>query len=162
MKYQFENYQLQIVDNIDSTSNIRIEPNKGQALLKERRKIYLISRANEILYVGEANSSIKTRFQRSSNSFNYYVRNNIARGGYKGYKLFDKEKNPIRNLSVLAVIFNEDADHERGFVEAVEGELVYLIRQKTGNWPLFQNEIHFSNCDGALKIAEEILAKLYR
>lgn len=161
MKYQFETYQLQIVDNEDTTCNIRLLPTTGKALSKERRKLYIISNGDEILYVGEANTSIKTRFQRSCNSYNFYKRNNdIARNGYKGYKWFDKEKNPIRNLTVLAVIFNETSDEKRAFVEAVEGELVFLIRKKTGKWPLFQNEIHFSNCDGALEVAEGVLEKL--
>ncbi|TDE05820.1 hypothetical protein [Flavobacterium sandaracinum] len=62
----------------------------------------------------------------------------------------------------MAVIFDETSDEERSFVEAVEGELVYLVRQKTGKWPLFQNEIHFNNCDGALEVAEDVLGKLFR
>jgi hypothetical protein len=30
-------------------------------------------------------------------------------------------------------------------IESIEAELVFLIRQKTGLWPLTQNEIHFNN-----------------
>jgi len=28
-------------------------------------------------------------------------------------------------------------------MEAIEAELVYFIREKTGNWPKYQMEIHF-------------------
>ena len=45
------------------------------------------------------------------------------------------------------------------FVESVEAELVYLIRKKTGKWPCFQNEIHFSNHN--LKKAKEIALAIY-
>lgn len=160
MEYQIETYQLQLVDNENATCNIRILPNTGIALLKERRKLYIISNGAEILYVGEANTSIKVRFQRGSVAYNYYTKNEVARGGYKGYKWLNKIDNPKRELNFLAVIFDESLDKNRTFVEAVEGELVYLIRQKTGKWPLFQNEIHFSNCDGALEVALEVLEKV--
>lgn len=53
--------------------------------------------------------------------------------------------------------FSENYDIKRDVIEAIEGELVYLIRNKFGYWPKFQNEIHFSNCDGAKEIAMEIL-----
>lgn len=29
------------------------------------------------------------------------------------------------------------------FIEAIEAEIVYAIRSKTGRWPRYQNEIHF-------------------
>jgi hypothetical protein len=46
------------------------------------------------------------------------------------------------------------------FVEGIEAELVYLVRSKTGRWPLFQNEIHFNN-DNHEK-TKEIALRIYR
>ena len=162
MEYTFEKYDLKLIDAGDNSCKTELSPKNGTALLKERRKLYIIHFENEYLYVGEANTSIKTRFQRGCASFNYFMKNEKARNGYKGYKWLNKEKNQERNLTVSVVIFTEDFDHDekRGFIEAIEGELVYLIRQKFGYWPKFQNEIHFSNCNGAKEIAEGILKKV--
>jgi hypothetical protein len=164
MEYTFETYDLQLIDAVDNTCKTIIFPTTGYALQKERRKLYIVYHGNEVLYVGEAHTSIKTRFQRGYNAFNYYKRNNdIARNGYKGYKWLDKVDNPQRNLSVSVVTFPQEYDdkEKRKFIEAIEGELVYLIRNKTGNWPEFQNEIHFSNCVGAKKFAKDILKRVF-
>lgn len=161
MLYTIEKYDLQLIDNEDSTCKTVLSPKDGEALLKERRKLYLVYQGKEILYVGEAHTSIKTRFQRGCTSFNYFVKNGSSRGGYKGYKWLNKKDNPFRKIKVLAVVFDTTKDEDRAFVEAVEGELVYLIRNEFGYWPKFQNEIHFSNCDGAKEIAREILKKAF-
>jgi len=159
MDYIFENYNLNLLDCDENTCKIQLHPKQGQALLKERRKLYILHFNNEILYVGEANNSIKTRFQRGCNSFNYYIKKGFARNGYKGYKWLNKE-NLYRNLLVTVVIFNDRYDNDRKFIEAVEGELVYLTRNKLKYWPKFQNEIHFSNYEGAKEIAEEIFSTI--
>lgn len=158
----FETYQLKITDNDNLSCSIKLEPNSGFALLKAKRKLYIVYHGNEILYVGEAHTSIKTRFQRGCTAYNFFKRNNdIARGGYKGYKWLNKEHNSHRNLTVSVITFPEEYNSNREFIEAIEGELVYLVRNKLGYWPKFQNEIHFSNCDGAREIAGVILDKAF-
>ncbi len=159
---EIEKYKLHLIDKNNFSCSIKLVPNIGKALLQERRKLYIISNGTEILYVGETNTSIKKRFQRGSVFYNYYKRNDEqkARGGYKGYKWFNTVENIHRELDVLAIVFHDSKDGHREFVEAVEGELVYLVRHKTGEWPKFQNEIHFSNCTDALETAQLILDKL--
>ncbi|MDO8578754.1 MAG: hypothetical protein Q7R50_06200 [Dehalococcoidales bacterium] len=46
-------------------------------------------------------------------------------------------------------------------VEAIEGELVYYIREKTGKWPKYQMEIHFHSdvTEGESQIARSILSQ---
>ena len=110
------------------------------------RKLYVVidpSSSPRFLYVGEANCSIKVRFQRSFSSYRYYRRHNKARGGYKGYKWIEmaEEKG---ELEVLVIVFEEE-NLERAFLKAIEGELVYRIRKETSRWPLYQHEIHFYN-----------------
>lgn len=161
-KYVFEKYDFKIIDKSDKTCRIEFHLSNGEAFKEERRKLYIIKSKTEILYVGEANCSIKTRFQRGCTSFNYYVKNNEARGGYKGYKWLDYQKNQERSLSLSVAVFNEtfDSDNKRHFIEAIEGELVFLIRKELSYWPKFQNEIHFSNENEAKEIAVEIFEKL--
>lgn len=163
MKYEFEKYDLKIIDAEDNTCKTVLSPNTGVALLKERRKLYIVYHEKEALYVGETNTSIKTRFHRGCTFFNHFIKNGKARGGYKGYKWLNKNNNSTRSLKIAVVTFSDDYDpeHKRGFIKAIEGELVYLIRNKFGYWPKFQNEIHFSNCDGAKEIAEVILDNIF-
>ncbi|MGL2967401.1 hypothetical protein [Flavobacterium sp. XGLA_31] len=161
MKYIFETYHLNILDAENAGCKTILSPSTGAALQKERRKLYIVYHNNELLYVGEANTSIKTRFQRSCSSFNHYIIKGKARGGYKGYKWLHKIDNPQRSLNVAVATFSAEYDDKRDFIEAIEGELVYLIRNKHGYWPKFQNEIHFSNCAGAKEIAEGILDKIF-
>lgn len=160
MNIEFEKYNLKITDNLDFTCSVSIHPKIGLALKHERRKLYIIYSNKSILYVGEANSSILKRFQRGTVSYNHYVRNGKSRNGYKGYKWLNKDDNPNRELKVLAVVFDTTKDDNREFVEAVEGELVYLIKNKYGYWPKLQNEIHFNNNKDANFFAEIIFEKL--
>lgn len=155
----FEHYQLTLLDHPNKTVSVRLNEKNGTALKKERRKLYVIYYEKEILYVGEANSSLMTRFQRSCTSFNYHVINGNSRNGYKGYKWLNAI-NRQRNLRVLTLIFDETKDNDREFVEAVEGELVFLIRKELNYWPKFQHEIHFRNRPGAFEVAKLIFRKL--
>jgi hypothetical protein len=157
MEYIIEKYYLKLIDEENYSCKTELFPQEGLAFLNERRKLYVVYHGSEVLYVGEAHTSIKTRFQRGYNAYNYYKRNNdTARNGYKGYKWLNKDENPQRNLTVSIVIFPKEYDCNREMIEAIEGELVYLIRNKTSNWPKFQNEIHFNNCEGAKEISEDI------
>ncbi len=162
MIYKPQSIPFQINYTEKGTCTIQFSENEGIAFQKERRKIYMVANGAEILYVGEAHTSIKERFRRSCTAFNFFINSNReeARGGYKGYKWLDPEKNSNRNLVVHVFVFDESYDTNRDFIEAIEGELVYLIRKNTGHWPEYQNEIHFHNEQGAAEIAEGILGKL--
>ncbi len=147
--------QSEITFNLEWVSGLK------KALEETNRKLYVIKDGEKFLYVGEANCSIVTRLRRGFTSYRYFSRNGNARGGYQGYKWIKLSDSEVRSaLSVYVLVFEKKYDEYRGFVEAVEGELVYLIRKETKQWPLFQNEIHFTNEPGAAKIAEEIFSKL--
>jgi len=160
LKFTFETYQLSLTDKPDKSCSIKLAPLTGTALKTVRRKIYIIQAGKNILYVGEANTSIKTRFQRGCVSYNHFVRSGHARGGYKGYKWLNILESPVRKMAVHAITFESDCDNNRGIVEAIEGELVYLIRRHLGYWPKFQNEIHFHNVKYAKETAKNIWEKL--
>ncbi len=166
--YHLEKYIMQINDKVDGTCSLTLEPviadANNLAIKKERRKIYIISSKKAVLYVGEANTSMKTRFQRGCTSYNYFINTKKTRSGYKGYKWLDRKANPNRILNVSVAVFESkfDPKEKRDDIETIEGELVYLIREKTGLWPKFQNEIHFHNDKNAKKIAESIFKTIMR
>lgn len=128
------------------------------AFNKKYRKIYVLRNGNKFLYVGEANTDIKTRIGRGFTSFRYYNKTKKARGGYKGYKwIAEKFK---RHSRLTVITFMHDLSEQRPFIEAIEGELVLLIRTESGKWPEYQNEIHFSNQKGAASLANKIFAQI--
>ncbi|MBQ4915275.1 hypothetical protein J8L85_12555 [Maribacter sp. MMG018] len=117
-------------------------------------KIYILKQEEEIVYVGYASQSIGTRLAQGIRA--------SGLNGYHGYKW--KQAN---ELNLLVFVFDHtlqgDKDADKPYVqfaESVEAELVYLIREKTGQWPKFQNEIHFNNhnLQKAKGVAEEIYA----
>jgi len=160
--YAIEKFELTIPANLGGSISFTLKSIQGYESLKaERRKIYIVKDEEEFLYVGEANTSIKTRFQRSFTSYRFFIKNKKARGGYKGYKWighYAEKKN--KSLIIYIAVFEKRHDNDREFIEAVEGEFVFLIRQTKGYWPEFQNEIHFNNREGAKETAEEIFKKL--
>lgn len=161
---KFEKYELNLSRNKEGEVTCSLRPEKldeDEAILYPHRLIYIVQSLGRFLYVGEARSSLKKRFQRGFSSYRFYKRTNTARSGYKGYKWIELfEEHGIQVLDVTVALFPStyDDDNHRYIVEAIEGEIVWHIRQKTGSWPLYQNEIHFNNrVDNAQQIATEIL-----
>jgi hypothetical protein len=166
MTYNIEHFELEFIGK-GVKSNFNLIPVNDCELLSlknELRKIYVIrSVSNQYFYVGEAATSIKTRFQRGFGAFRYKVRNGKGRNGYSGYKWIEPGQE-LHKLRVDVIVFLKE-DLTRTFVEAVEGELVYLIRNETGEWPLYQNEIHFWSENDSLNskvFAEEIFSIIKR
>jgi hypothetical protein len=146
---------------IKSENKIKYFPefsNKNTLSFKKgNRKIYIVCKDKEVLYVGMSKTSVSQRFHSAFRSFSKFKAEGIAQAGYKGYKWIEKIKKAEVYVAIFDESYNDDEMDE--FVKAVEGEIAFLIRQKTGKWPLHQNEIHFSNQDGALGVAMDILTK---
>lgn len=131
-----------ISEIIESNSN-RILKTFGPPLTSKKPKLYLIKDRDEFVYVGITQQSLRNRFR--------YGFNADGESGYHGYKW--KEKSLIQ---LYVWCFDELTPYQ---LEGVEAELVYLIRTKTGMWPIYQNEIHFNNdYDKAKEIAKSIYA----
>jgi len=113
-----------------------------QRLTKRKvQKLYILREGFDILYVGTTSQSMTSRFRTGFKA--------SGKNGYHGYKWKHKE-----NVQLVVCTFK---DLTRIQVENIEAELVYLIRQKTGRWPLFQNEIHFNNeHENGKNVANEI------
>ncbi len=134
------------------------DPERVNANSGDTRIIYTVRSKKEVVYVGEASSGLETRFKRGFSSRRHFERTGKARKGYKGYRWADLIIPPNSpSLHVDAFIFGKkyNAENARRVIEGIEGELVFLIR-RAGEWPDYQNEIHFSNQEGALEVAEKI------
>ncbi len=138
LEIKFENRQIVYIKDLVTNSLLKTFQNP---LTTKIPKIYIIKDKAEYLYVGVTLQSLRTRFR--------YGFNANGESGYHGYKWRDKS---IAQIYVWC--FDELSSHQ---LESVEAELVFLIRAKTGNWPTYQNEIHFNNdYEGGREIAEKI------
>ncbi|WP_273444716.1 hypothetical protein [Neolewinella agarilytica] len=95
-------------------------------------KIYVLtSPAGEFVYVGHTIRSIGQISLRSNTPYNY-----------KWLTVGSWEK---LHLHVFLLEIDSAVTDTKLYGEAIEAEVVWLIRSKTGYWPLGQNEIHFNN-----------------
>lgn len=95
-------------------------------------KLYVITEGSIIHYVGITNRPMSARI-------NYGLKATGVKG-YHGYK-WKKAKGDLQ-LLVWAFPKNSGKQFMRE-IETIEAEFAYLVRNKTGNWPISQNEIHF-------------------
>ncbi|MBN2352111.1 MAG: hypothetical protein JXD23_06025 [Spirochaetales bacterium] len=148
-----------ITTKSDGTRTVKLYFKNGVDNAGKGRRIYIVRDGQTIIYIGETDTPIKTRFQRGCNAYNHYKRTDKARNGYKGYKWLDPRLNPSNVLGIHVIIFN-DHDINRNIIESIESELTYLARQKSHAWPKFQNEIHFHNTEGSRETAEIIFEQV--
>lgn len=117
-------------------------------------KIYVLKHKEAIVYIGYASQSIGTRLGQGMRA--------AGLNGYHGYKW-----KQVDELELFVFVFDQKLKGSKhkddkpfiNLAEAVEAELVYLVREKTGKWPEFQNEIHFNNEE--LEKAKAIAAVFY-
>jgi hypothetical protein len=108
-------------------------------------KIYVISVAGQLIYVGITRQSMRARFRMGFSA--------KGENGYHGYAWRSKF-----TKAALTVWFHENAsfEHPERDVETVEAEVVFLARL-AGQWPKGQTEIHFHRSNEEhRKIAEVI------
>jgi hypothetical protein len=103
-------------------------------------KIYVLKKKDSFVYIGKTKQAIGTKF---SQGFRSYLnnKNNNRQYYYGGYKWIEPNMNKELHLFVFDLGFANDNEK----AEVIEAEIVYLIREKYGKWPVNQNEIHFNN-----------------
>lgn len=126
--------------------------------LNKTPKLYVIRKIDgkkEILYVGYADQGIGDRMR--------YGLNPKHQKTYHGYGWMHEGE-----VELLVWVFQSlkpDIPENEGFnkllkrtVECVEAEVVYHIRETTGDWPKFQTEIHFGNVnrEEVMRVREDI------
>lgn len=124
-------------------------------------KIYIGLVDGLVVYIGYTGQSIRSRL-----NYGFRIK---GENGYYGYKWKWKDKVELLVWAFDAFIEektttdkNTNEDYKL-YVEAIEAELVYLVRHKTGQWPECQNEIHFNNVrrmevlEKAKEIYEQVL-----
>ena len=121
-------------------------------------KIYIVKENSKFIYVGKTKQTIGDKFRKSFSIYKKVVNGGKKSSGYSGYKWISEYIDSKREIDLYVFDLGFDDDNEHA--EAIEAEIVFLIRKK-GTWPEFQNEIHFNNKfkNAPLK-AEEIYKKI--
>ena len=110
------------------------------------QKLYVLKNGNEIYYIGVTSLSMSSRLRSGYRAKGEH--------GYYGYKWIGK----ISRAELLVWCFTKS---HRSRAEAIEGELVYLVRNRTGKWPKYQMEIHFHpDVSDKEKLIAEALASM--
>lgn len=128
---KFNKYKIQIADSACRCISVNgrqithfVAPDSESGV----QKLYAVKEGEDICYVGITSQPMSSRLRIGFIDDGHY--------GYHGYKWKDK----LEQAELLVWTFPDTA---RDSVEAIEAELVYYIREKTGNWPKYQMEIHF-------------------
>ena len=107
-------------------------------------KIYIVKYLSKVIYVGITSQSMKSRLR--------YGLKAKGEHAYYGYRW----KN-LKEVELLVWCF---PDKNSKAVEGIEAEIVYLVRNRTGQWPEYQTEIHFREiAEKDRKIAEAIYSR---
>lgn len=126
-------------------------------------KIYILKHNDEIVYVGYTGQSMTARL-----SYGFKVN---GENGYYGYKwkvedelelivfVFEQQFQEIKHITDTNLKEELEVQNRKykEDIEAIEAEIVFLVRNEYGYWPKYQNEIHFNNSyNQAKQVAGEI------
>ena len=144
---KFNRYKIQIIDSacrcieVNGQQTIHfVAPDTKSGI----QKLYVVRDSKDICYVGITSQPMSSRLRIGFIDDGHY--------GYHGYKWKDK----LKQAELLVWAFPDTAKYS---IEAIEGELVYLVRNRTGKWPKYQMEIHFhpDASDKEKRIAETLV-----
>ena len=100
------------------------------ATVNGKPKLYVVSKAGILLYVGVTNQSMSVRLRGGLTADGTH--------GYHGYT-WGRANHDIR----LDIWYLEGDDIKPPDLETIEAEVVFLYRKESGQWPQAQTEIHF-------------------
>ncbi|MFI3156413.1 MAG: hypothetical protein QX199_09655 [Methylococcaceae bacterium] len=129
-----QNYWIELLDE----GAYRLSSESGvcsfskPATVRGVAKLYTLSDGESLIYVGIAQQPMSSRL-------NFGFKAN-GKSGYHGYK-WKKLQQKLR-LSIWTAS-NEGAYATLRELETVEAEVAFLCRHKSGQWPMYQHEIHF-------------------
>ena len=132
-------FQYQIEFDHDHIKRV-VGPNEavnfaGKVAKAKHGKLYVVSEGHEILYVGKTSQPIRQRLN--------YGFKATGNKGYHGYPW--REGRTRADLDIWV-----ESDGGIGgdkFLETVEAEVAFLVRQELDQWPSGQTEIHFHRSD---------------
>ncbi len=102
------------------------------ATVRGLAKLYTLSGAEGLLYVGIAKQPMSSRL-----NFGFKA---SGKGGYHGYKWKGLKQRMVLSVWTVSVDGKPAPLRE---METVEAEVAFCCRERSGQWPAYQHEIHF-------------------
>ena len=113
-------------------------------------KLYVISQNGSPIYIGITKQGIRNRLRFGLKA--------TGKGGYYGYAW--KKSKKIAQLDLWYP--NNAKKCDSTYLETIEAEVVFLIREKMKQWPKHQTEIHFHKSTiGQRKQALKVFQKAF-
>lgn len=135
-RFSFESEGITSVEALDGSLNF-----SGPAA-RPVPKLYVISHKQQPLYVGVTKQRMRARLRRGFQADGGH--------GYHGYAW----RHGLSD-AILDVWLQEETDGSLSTIETIEAEVVFLIRQRYGQWPNYQTEIHFNPSEAAHRDAAQ-------
>jgi len=141
-KVKIENCRCQCVEANGQLAKVFVPPDTADNC----PKLYVVKQGEEVIYVGITKQDIRKR-----------LRYGMTAGGEHGYSGYKWKHLPEVELLIWTFPRVKIED-----VEAIEGEVVYFIRDRTSKWPTYQMEIHFHPraSEGERQVARSILNRV--
>lgn len=157
--------QFQLIEKIDSEPPlpesdryfIKISSTKegsySGGLESEQPKIFVIKSEDDFSYVGYANESMYSRITKdlADTLSGFYLREGEFETKELGLYVF--EFIPFADLSKTET---------RKYYQAIQSELIFLIKAQTGLWPILQKQVSISNAnrEEVIVLASEMFEKI--
>ena len=109
----------------------------------KKPKLYVVAHNQQPLYVGVTRQSIRDRLRAG-----FQAKGNH---GYYGYQW----RHSLSSADVDIWLQKGGDMDNMADIETVEAEVVFLIRQNSGQWPEFQTEIHFHRSNAMHRVAAQ-------
>ena len=145
--FDLELFNAKIISWTDFSTG-KLTPKLSKPLTGSDYKIYVLTSNKKVLYIGTTKSSLKSRLNSGLKA--------NGKNGYHGYKWKDE-----KNIRIFVWNFDKLDKYQ---TENIEAELAFTVRNKTGKWPKFQNEIHFNNSyeEKGKKIANKMYERIIK
>ena len=126
-----DKYILEIAERCAAVTGPAGKPHfVSPATSKKKPKLYVVSSAGALIYIGVTSQSMSTRLRMGLTADGSH--------GYYGYTW--GRKNHTVHVDIWYLTESDDPTHD---LETIEAETVFLFRQQSGQWPSEQMEIHF-------------------
>lgn len=143
MKINYNPEKIKIQITKESIKPINDDKFTGNIFNSSNYKIYILKDENTYVYVGKTKQGVGTKFGQGFSAYLKDIKGETKQSGYAGYKWIKKYINTSTELELL--VFDLGNDNNNEYTEAIEAEIVHLIRNRYNMWPSCQNEIHFNN-----------------
>ena len=157
-------YEFRIQSGYINAKGPNGETNFVQPFTEKGPKLYVISDAGILLYVGKTTQSITDRLRDGISGSDRYLWSHFLKEATVDIWIVKVEDQDIETMNddPSMKLANGSGEKQEDIVlETVEAEVAFLIRQVSGHWPKYQIEIHFHQSNDEHREAAQKIVSCY-